>query len=241
MHYDAESYGEAWAGVYDQHFPNPSEGSLELLREFAGEGPLLELGPGTGRMAGPLSRSGLSVHGVEASELMLERLHERWGDCVQIVGREFSDFESPHRYSLCFVAFNTFFALLSQRAQVRCMQCVADVLKPGGFFLLEVFVPDLGRFDRGQRLATLGLDHSLCRMEASVHNQVEQTVETQLMTITPSGIQMRPVKVRYAWPAELDLMAEIAGLEKAHRWGGWLKQPFTSSATSHITVYRKPE
>jgi SAM-dependent methyltransferase len=240
MYYDAKSYGEVWADSYDQHFPSPTEGSLELIRELAGTGPVLELGPGTGRMAGPLAAGGLTVHGVEASEAMIARLRERWGPDIKVVGDDFSHFSVQDSYSLAFVVFNTFFALLTQDAQVNCMQCVADALKPGGQFLMELFVPDLGRFDRGQRLATIALDESLCRLEASVHNLAEQQVESQIVSITSTGINLKPIKLRYAWPAEVDLMARMAGLERVHRWGGWQRQPFSSDSNFHVTVYRKP-
>ena len=240
MHYDSQSYGEIWADCYDRHFPAPAEGCLELLRDLAGAGPVLELGPGTGRIAGPLCAGGLTVHGVEASEAMLKRLRDPWGDDIRIVGKDFSDFQSDQSYPFCFVVFNTFFALLTQDAQVRCMQCVADVLQPGGHFLLELFVPDLGRFDRGQRLATLGVEEGSCRVEASRHDLTQQVVESQVMTFSESGIELKPIKVRYAWPAEIDLMARLAGLEKVHRWSGWSKQPFTSESNSHLSVYRKP-
>lgn len=240
MQYDATSYGENWAESYDQHFPSPSDGSLELLCELSGGGPVLELGPGTGRIAGPLAESGLVVHGVEASEPMLERLRQKWGQAVKIVGKDFSRFQTQEQYGLVFVVFNTFFALLTQDDQTNCMRCVAESLRPGGLFLLELFVPDLGRFDRGQRLATIALDQTLCRMESSIHNQAEQTVETQIVSITPAGVSLKPIKLRYAWPAELDLMARLAGLERVHRWGGWDRRKFDSESSFHISVYRKP-
>jgi len=238
MQYDPWTYGDIWAETYDKNFPEPNDGSLELLRELGGSGPVLELGVGTGRMAGPLSDS-LQVDGVEASPKMKEQLKNRWGDSVEIVAHDFSNFSLSRKYSLVFVAFNTFFALLTQEDQVECMRSVASVLKPGGKFLLELFVPDLGRFDRGQRFSTLALDNSSCKVEASVHDSIGQTIQTQVMTFTSNGTDLKPIKLRYAWPAEVDLMARLAGLSRLERWGGWKKQPFDSQSVQHISVYGK--
>jgi hypothetical protein len=127
--------------------------------------------------------------------------------------------------------------LLSQDDQVRCFARVAEHLTEEGVFVIEAFVPDVTRFDRGQRLAitTLGVDG--LQLEASVHDPIEQRVRAQHIVISAEGTRLYPVQLRYAWPSELDLMARLAGLRLRERWGRWDKSPFTGTSPSHVSVY----
>jgi len=138
------------------------------------------------------------------------------------------------------VVFNTFFALLSQDDQVRCFERVAARLAPGGAFVLDVFVPDLGRYRRGQHLGTRNVSVDEVHLETSLHDPVQQRVQSQHVVLGERGIRFYPVQLRYAWPAELDLMARLAGLGLAERWSGWRGERFTAESTRHVSVYRKP-
>lgn len=149
-------------------------------------------------------------------------------------------FDVDGRFRLVYVVFNTIFALLSQDAQVACFRRVADVLEPGGSFVLECFVPDLGRFDRGQSLRAVGVSADAVRVDASRHDPVNQRVNSGIVWIRQEGVSMRPVNLRYAWPSELDLMAQLAGLELRDRWAGWDRQPFTAASGVHVSIYSKP-
>jgi len=106
--------------------------------------------------------------------------------------------------------------------------------------VLECFVPDLSRFDRGQRLAVTGIDGDGLRLEASMHDPVHQKVKARMVSLTERGTRFYPVEVRYCWPSELDLMARLAGLQLRDRWGGWNEESFTASSGNHVTVYEKP-
>ena len=152
----------------------------------------------------------------------------------------FADQAVDGRFSLIFIAFNTFFALLSQDDQLRCFSRVAEHLEAQGSFVVEAFVPDITRFDRGQRVQTTDVDMEEVRIDASLHDPVNQRIVAQHMVFTEGGIRFYPVKLRYCWPSELDLMARLAGLRLDHRWGGWLKEPFTASSGKHISVYGRP-
>jgi hypothetical protein len=105
---------------------------------------------------------------------------------------------------------------------------------------VEAFVPDLGRFDRGQRMSVMdvGLDGVL--LECSRHDAVAQTVTSQHVSLGSRGTELYPVQIRYAWPAELDLMARIAGLHLEERWDGWDRRPFTAGSVTTISVWRAP-
>jgi SAM-dependent methyltransferase len=214
---------------------------VDCLAALAGSGPALELGIGTGRVALPLAARGVAVHGIDASGAMLDRLRvkEGAGDLVLTRG-DFAEFDLEERFALVFVVFNTFFSLLEQKEQVRCFRSVAAHLRPGGRFVLECFVPDLGRFDRGQRLAVNAIDADGIRLEAALHDPVRQKVTARIVSLTGTDSRFYPLQARYCWPSELDLMARLADLELEQRWGGWNAEPFTASSGSHVSVYVRP-
>ena len=125
-------------------------------------------------------------------------------------------------------------------AQVDCFRNAAGMLAPGGAFLIEAFVPDLAQFHdhRSTRPRYIGF-HSLF-LEAAIHDPVTQRIDYQNVRITPEGVRLTPLPMRYAWPQETDLMAQLAGLSLENRWGGWDRSPFTADSRMHISVYRKP-
>jgi hypothetical protein len=141
------------------------------------------------------------------------------------------------RYSLIFVGFNTFYALITQADQVRCFANAAEHLADGGVFALEGFVPDLGRYDRDQRLQVNSISNGQVFIDAARHDVVSQRIEATHIYISETGTKLYPVQLRYAWPSELDLMARLAGLELKERWGGWRREPFTAHSPRHVSVY----
>jgi hypothetical protein len=114
---------------------------------------------------------------------------------------------------------------------------VAQHLTASGVFVLEAFVPDLTRFDRGQTLRALHMSTDEVDFEASLHDPVTQTVKAQHIVVSQAGMRLQPVHLRYAWPTELDLMARLAGLELRDRWGGPDRSPFSASSGAHVSVY----
>ncbi|MBM3946141.1 MAG: hypothetical protein FJ315_01915 [SAR202 cluster bacterium] len=141
--------------------------------------------------------------------------------------------------SLVFVVFNTLFCLPSQEAQIRCFKNVAAHLAPGGVFLVEAFVPNLTRFALGQSTQTTHVGTDRVRLDVSRHDPVAQTITSQQVHISESGVKLYPLQLRYAWPSELDLMAQLAGLRLRHRVGGWQREPFTAESGHHVSMYEK--
>jgi SAM-dependent methyltransferase len=241
--YELSTYGDRIADVYDtwhgeEDYPFQTEESIELLAELAGSGPVLELAIGTGRLALPLAARGLEVHGVDASEAMVAKLREKpGGAALPVTLGDFADVPVDGAYRLIFVAFNTFFLLRSQDEQVRCFENVAAHLDGDGVFLIEVFVPDLTRFDRNQRVSAFKVEADRVVVNVDSHDPLEQTVASQHVQLTESGVRFFPVSIRYAFPAELDLMARLAGLELRERWADWRREPFGAGSTRHISVY----
>jgi SAM-dependent methyltransferase len=238
--YGPETYGDRIAGVYDGFYEHllDTEAAVEALARLAGSGPVLELAVGTGRIAVPLAQRGIDVRGIDASQEMVARMRAKPGGAdIQVTIGDFAEVGVPGPYALVYLVFNTIFALLTQDDQVRCFENVAARLAPGGRFVVEAFVPDPTRWDRDQRVSTTAIDLDRVDLDVSRHDPVEQRVESQHLTVTPDGTRMYPVRLRYAYPSELDLMARLAGLELVDRWGGWKGESFTAASGGHVSIY----
>ncbi|MGH7814561.1 MAG: class I SAM-dependent DNA methyltransferase [Candidatus Binataceae bacterium] len=238
--YDPSTYGEEIAPVYDTIVEpsTPAEPAAEFLAPLAGRGRALELGIGTGRVAIPLAARGIRVFGIDAAPKMVERMRAKpGGDAIPVEIGDFADVKIDGKFSLIFVVFNTFFALGNQDGQIRCFERVARRLAPGGVFVIEAFVPDQSRFDRGQRVSASNAALDSVKLDAMMHDRAAQTVRGAHLTIGKKGFKIFPVQLRYAYPAELDLMARIAGMRLRERWAGWNRAPFTSQSGLHVSVY----
>lgn len=240
--YDAATYGDRMAEFYDDlpMHPADSDAAVACLAELAAGGPVLELAVGTGRLALPLARRGVTVSGVDASEAMVAKLRAKpGGDRVAITIGDLADVDVEGRFSLVFIAYNTFFVLLDPGAQRACFARVTDHLTAGGRFVIEAFVPDPSRFERDQHIEVrhVGLDDAV--LSVSRHDGSTQRVDSLLVRLANDGVRTWPVRLRYSYPNELDLMAELAGLRLEHRWGGWNREPFTGDSVKHVSVYAK--
>jgi SAM-dependent methyltransferase len=214
--------------------------AVAFLARLAGGGPALELGIGTGRLALPLAATGIRVDGIDISPHVVEVLRSQpGGDAMTVTIGDFADMPVEGAYSLIYVAFNSFFNLLSQDDEVRCFQNVARHLTDDGVFVIEggmsaEFLYTLKEYQYVQAehigikevwLDVLGLDPTT------------QVLEENHIALSPGGIRMNPVMQRYAWPSELDLMARIAGLQLKERWGGWDGRPWTARSQNIISVW----
>jgi SAM-dependent methyltransferase len=238
--FTSSTYGDRIADEYDDLYGSmfDVDSTVDLLTSFAGRGPVLELGIGTGRIAIPLARQGIDIRGVDTSDAMVAKLHAKAEDLdIDVIMGDFGSVDLGGPYSLVFVVFNTFFGLLTQDAQVSAFRRIASALGDDGVFVMEAFVPDMTRWSDHQRVSVDAISLESVRLEVSRHDPVAQRVESQTVSISEGGIRMAPVRLRYAWPAELDLMARLAGLDLRHRWSDWRRSPFTSASRSHISVY----
>ena len=238
--YDSSTYGERIAEVYDEiAIPATSaEDAVEFLASIAGKRRILELGVGTGRVAIPLAARGFKVFGIEASARMIERMRaKRGGDAIAVEIGDFADVKIGGKFSLIYVIFNTLFMLQTQEEQVRCFTRVARHLSDDGAFVIEAFVPDQGLFDRGQRVSVSLIENDRVKLDTSMHDRAMQTTRAAHLLIGKNGIDVYPLKIRYAFPAELDLMARLAGMRLRARWAGWNREPFKAESGLHVSVY----
>jgi len=236
--YSEETYGDRIAGIYDHWYSKFEPSAIQTLAELAHGGKVLELGIGTGRIAIPLLNTGLSVHGIDASESMIARLREKpGGKRIPISMGNFADVSIEGQYSLIYVVFNTFYALLTQDEQGRCFQNVAKHLTSDGVFVIEAFVPDMKRFTAGQAIRVTRIELNEVQIDVSQIDPVSQVVNSQHIVLTEQGTRLFPVKLRYVWPVEMDLMARLSQLQLKERWSDWGKNQFTAESGKHISVY----
>jgi SAM-dependent methyltransferase len=234
------SFDENAAEGYDDDAQRGDEmATVSFLEQLAQGGPALELAIGTGRIALPLAARGIRVDGIDFSPAMVARLRAKpGGDQIAVTMGNFADVALPGSYALIYVVFNTLFNLLTQDEQVRCFENVAARLTAGGSFVVEGGVPaEFYRLRNHQYvdLEAVGVDN--VRLDAARFDPVTQRLEETHLSLSSTGIQLNPIVTRYAWPAELDLMARIAGLRLKERWSGWSREPFLADSANCVSVY----
>ncbi len=235
------TFGELNAADYDAtQDPGTTDLTVDLLFEIFGPTRVFEFAIGTGRVALPLAARGCTLAGNEGSPLMVEKLRAKPGGAdIPVAIGDMIQAQVDGPFDHAFLIFNTLFNLPSQAAQVECFAHAARMIKPGGTFVIETFVPDMSDFSRDQRVATKRLDMDSVWIEAATHDRVAQVLEMQRIRITKNGMKLVPLRMRYAYPQEIDLMAKCAGFQLRSRWGGWRKESFTADSGFHISVYEK--
>jgi SAM-dependent methyltransferase len=237
-------FGERVASVYDEQAADMFDPAVvtpvvDMLAELAGRGGAVEFGIGTGRIALPLAGRGVRVAGIDNSEAMVAELRAKPGsEDIEIAVGDFATTRVAGEFRLVYLVFNTIFNLVTQDAQVACFANAAAHLQPGGRFLIETHVPDLQRLPLGQTIIPFRADPE--GISVDVYDVATQRFSSQHYLFSEGGVQSFPVELRYAWPAELDLMARLAGLSLKERWAGWRREPFTSLSRAHVSVYEKP-
>jgi SAM-dependent methyltransferase len=232
----AARYDESSAEMFA---PAVVEPAVDFLADLAANGRALELGIGTGRIAVPLARRGVPVHGIDLSTSMVERLREKPG--AEDIGVTIGDFATTRvegSFSVAYLVFNTIMNLTTQDAQVACFRNVAAHLEPGGCFVIEVGVPGLRRLPPGETIHAFHVGET--RWGIDEFDVARQGLTSHHFTVVDGKLEQVSIPFRYAWPAELDLMAELAGMRLRERWSGWKREPFTSESEKHISVWEKP-
>jgi SAM-dependent methyltransferase len=229
----AASYDESAAESFDPQVVDPV---VDFLAKIAGDGRALELGIGTGRIALPLARRGVTVQGIELSKAMAARLHAKPGG--QDIGVTIGDFATTTvdgQFSLAYLVDNTIMNLTSQEAQVACFRNVAAHLRPGGCFVIEVMVPELRRLPPGETFHVFNASKDHWGIDE--YNVATQGLVSHHFELVDDRGQLSSIPFRYVWPSELDLMAQLAGMKLRERWGDWRREPFTNESRKHVSVW----
>ncbi|MFJ8630226.1 class I SAM-dependent DNA methyltransferase [Streptomyces sp. NPDC093568] len=232
----AAGYDDSAADMFSPAVVDPA---VDLLAELAGDGAALELGVGTGRIALPLAGRGVPVHGIDLSRAMVHRLRAKpGGDAVEVTIGDFATTRVAGEFSLAYLVFNTIGNLTTQDAQIDCFRNAAAHLRPGGCFVIEVGVPDLRRLPPGQSAVPFRISETQWAFDT--YDVATQAMSSHYVTVVDGRAEHWSVPFRYVWPAELDLMARLAGLRLRERWEDWAREPFTSESGKHVSVWEKP-
>ena len=235
-------FGERVAATYDGTSgvfgPGAVEATAGVLAELAGGGRALELAIGTGRIALPLARRGVEVHGIDLSRAMLARLRAKpGGEAIPVAIGDIATTTMDGTFSLAYLVFNTIENLTSQDAQVACFGNAARHLEPGGCFVIEVEVPELRRLPPGQNV--LPWQVTPTRWAFDSYDPATQAMSSNYLSVQDGRGEYRSIPFRYVWPSELDLMARLAGMRLRDRWEDWDRRPFTGDSRKHVSVWAK--
>jgi len=232
----ADRYDESSAEMFDPEVVDPA---VDFLAELAGSGHALELGIGTGRIALPLAQRGVPVHGIELSKAMAAKLRAKpGGEDIGVTIGDFATTTVDGTFSVAYLVFNTILNLTTQAAQVACFQNVAAHLEPGGCFVIEVGAPGLQGLPPGQTFRVFHVSKN--RWGFDEYDVPNQGLISHHFEIVDGRAERLSIPFRYAWPSELDLMAQLAGMTLRQRWSGWKREPFTSDSGKHVSVWEKP-
>ena len=221
--------------IYDPNVVNPA---VDFLADMSCGGAALELGIGTGRIALPLSRKGIRVHGIDFSQEMVAQLQSKPGaDSIGVTMGNFAETKVDLSFQLVFLVFNTITNLTTQDAQVDCFRNAAAHLETGGCFVIETFIPELRLLPHGEMIRPHQFNQS--RFDFDEYNVATQELISHHYRNVEGAFQGHSLPFRYVWPSELDLMAQLTGMRLRERWGNWNRQPFTNESTAHISVWEK--
>jgi SAM-dependent methyltransferase len=232
----AARYDESSAEMFDPAVVGPT---VDFLADLAGSGRALELGIGTGRIALPLAERGVPVHGIELSRAMAARLRAKpGGEGIGVTIGDFSTTAVDGTFSLAYLVFNTIGNLTTQAAQVACFRNAAAHLEAGGCFVIELGIPELQRLPPGETMRVF--DAGQTHWGVDEYDVASQRLTSHHFELVDGRFERHSLPFRYVWPAELDLMAELAGMSLRERWSGWKREPFTSDSRKHVSVWEKP-
>jgi SAM-dependent methyltransferase len=233
----AKRYDTPGTGMFAHEILGPT---VDRLVELAGGGPALEFAIGTGRVAVPLVERGVPVTGIELSRPMVDQLRTKADAAtIPVIVGDMATTVVPGRFTLVYLVFNTISNLLTQAEQVECFRNAAGHLVPGGRFVIELWVPELRKLPPGQRATVWQVEPGYIGLDT--YDVLRQQVVSHHFRFDDGGrTELSRSPHRYIWPAELDLMAQLAGFELESRHADWAGADLTADSRSHVSVYRLP-
>lgn len=224
----------------DEFEPRYVDAAVDVLAELAGDSDAVEFAIGTGRIALPLAKRGIAVHGIDISEPMLEQLKAKPGsDRILTTIGDMTTTVVGEGFAVAYLVYNTIMNLRTQELQVACFANAARHLRPGGRFVIETMVPELRRLSPGETFLPFDVSSRHIGFDEYV-DLVNQILLSHHYHIDGDRVRTSSSPFRYVWPAELDLMARLASLDLEHRWADWERTPFTGDSYGHISIWQKP-
>jgi len=227
----ADRYDETSREMFD---PGVLDPAVDFLAQLAGDGPALEFGIGTGRVALPLSERGVRVAGIDLSPDMVAKLREKAGaEAIDVIVGDIATTRVDGTFSLVYVVWNTINNLTTQEAQLACFHNAAAHLESGGSFVVEVGTPSAAPLEVFDLSDThLGIDE---------YDADTQRLVSHHFWLHDGQWHRISMPFRSVSPAELDLMARMAGMTLRERSSGWRREPFTRESTKHVSVWQRVE
>jgi SAM-dependent methyltransferase len=232
----AENYDSDSDDMFD---PAVVGATVDFLADLAGDGRALEFAIGTGRIAVPLSRRGVPVSGIDLSPDMVAQLRPKPGaDAIEVTVGDFTSTKVDGTFRLVYLVYNTIGNVTTQDDQVETFCNASDHLEPGGCFVIEVGVPQLRRLPPGDTAVAFTVTPT--RVGFDTFDLAQQLGVSHHYWFGEGRAETFVTPYRFVWPAELDLMARLAGLRLRERWADWGREPFTSESVKHVSVWEKP-
>lgn len=238
--YRPTTYGDGFADVYDDWYGDVSPpGATARFVADRTTGPVLELGSGTGRLAGPLASHGVRVVGLDASTAMLDRSRATHPAVPVVVADMAEPPVRPGAVGAVLVAFNTLFNLPTRALQRRALDQARAAVRPDGAVIVEAFVPGDGAREGGDRVEVARLHADVVVLRVSRTDPGTGVVSGHHVELRDGApVRLRPWQLCFASPADLDRSATAAGLVPTERYADWDGAPFDDESTTHVTVYR---
>jgi SAM-dependent methyltransferase len=234
----AKSFGPEVAAGDPYRLRGNEDSTVAFLRDLAGDGPALELAIGTGRIARPLAAAGVRVDGIDISQAMVDVLRTQPGGTdIAVTMGNYADVPVAGTYRLIYIVYNTIHNLLTQNDQVRCFENVAKHLTDDGAFLIEGGAHAALQLLDNQYVHAQSIEVNQVWLDVARYDPVTQLLDESHVSLTKDGVRLFPIVTRHIWPAEMDLMARIAGLRLTERWDGWERRPYTSDTRNVVSVY----
>ncbi len=232
----AARYDTSHADKFERAVVDPA---VDVIAGYAGDGAAVEFAIGTGRLAVPLAARGIDVSGMDFSEPMLAELTAKPG--AKDINATHGDMTTTllgTDFAVAYLVYNTIMNLRTQALQVACFRNAAAHLRPGGRFIMEVMVPEVAKLAPGELFVPFAVEDGYLGIDEYA-DPIGQILISHHYVVEPGAERHVSAAFRYVWPSELDLMAQLAGLEREHRWEDWSRNPFSAASTSHISVWRK--
>lgn len=234
---DAAHYDEGAAEMFAPGVLGPT---VDFLAGLAPGGRALEFAVGTGRVAIPLRERGLSVAGIELSVPMAQAMRAKpaaAGIDVVVGDMASATVGGPGQFDLVYVVYNSISNVLVQAEQVAVFRNAARHLRPGGRFVVELWIPDLRRLPPGALGQPFHLSEDYVALDT--YDLLHQQVVSHHYRVGEGRSGVFRSRHRFIWPSELDLMGELAGMRLAERWADWKRAEFTADSRSHVSVWVK--
>ncbi|WP_252700692.1 class I SAM-dependent methyltransferase [Natronosalvus vescus] len=250
---DADTYFDQIASVYDATYDGATGGDLPFYRDLAleaeAEGPVLEVGCGTGRIYLELLETGIDADGIDVSSGMLEVLREKAAERglePSVREANVTMFDPERSYALVIVPFRAFLHLLETDEQLAALDRIYEALAPDGRLVLNIFTPNFAviceRYGTWEEIeVTVDGDHYTHRRKTELTDEVDQlvTIRSEIRTEDGELLEASETDIALVSKRECDLLFRLSPFEEWGVNGGFDGDPLESSSQEMVWMARR--